>query len=179
MSGLVQPFSFYDQLQPIAFNGMKVDSMDDNVESWPAEGQILFGCVCNFASAGVGGRGFRKVSVNNTPVGPVAGIALHDHVIGAYGPGYKLYDAVSVLTRGRVWALVDTSAPAPIQEGEPVTYMPATGMVTTGAAGGALVLPNATFRSKAISIPPVWPSNTLGACIIAQVELHYPMYVNP
>jgi hypothetical protein len=178
MSGLVTPFSFYDQLQPIAFVGMKVDSMEDNVESWAAEGDIPFGCVCNFADATVGGRGTRKVSINNTPVGPVAGIALHDHVIGTYGPGYRLYDAVSVLTRGRVWAAVDPVA-APIQEGEPVSYMPTTGFVTVGAAGGALVIPNATFRSKAYSVPPIWPSNTAGASIIAIVELHYPFYLNP
>jgi hypothetical protein len=178
MSGLVRPFSFYDELQPIAFVGMKVDSMNDNVESWPSMGPIPFGCVCTFGDAGVGGRGTRKVGVGNNPVGPVAGIALHDHIIGAYGTGYRLYDAVSVLTRGRVWAQVDPVA-APIQEGEPVSFMPDTGFVTTGAAGGALLMPNATFRSKVISIPPVWPSEVLGACTIAIVELHYPNYSSP
>lgn len=174
MSGLVTPFSFYDALQPVAFVGMKVDTMNDNVESWPADSEILFGCVCTFGDGGVGGRGTRKVSSANNPPGPIAGIALHDHVIGAFGPGYKQYDAVSVLTRGRVWAAVDESGAATVQEGEPVAFMADTGMVTVGTGG--LAYPFATFRSKAIQIPPVWPSTTLGKCLIAIVELHYPNF---
>jgi hypothetical protein len=102
----------------------------------------------------------------------MVGIALHDHIIGSRG-GYIQYDAVSVLTRGRVWAKVSDAAN--VEDGVYVAYDPATGEVTAGGAAGTKLL-NAVFRSKAVALPDVnevvWGDGalTLGAV----VELHYP-----
>ena len=166
--------SIYEQLQAIAFTGMKVDSMDDNVDTYPVSGvnDIPFGRVMCFV-----GPNDNKVQLTADPLpGPIAGISLHDHVIGAFGNVYRQYDAMSCLTRGRVWADVSTLAgsAASIAFGNNVTFELATGMVTglVSAATGALA--NARFRSGPINVPPIWPSGTIGSGIIALVELHYP-----
>jgi hypothetical protein len=166
--------SVYELIQSTAFAGMKVDSMDDNVDTCPCGGvnEIPFGRVCVFESANG-----RRVQLPVDPVpGPLAGITLHDHIIGAYGNVYRQYDAVSVLTRGRVWADVSVMAgsAASIAYGNDVAFELATGMVTgiVSAATGAVI--NAKFRSGVIAVPPIWPSATLGSGLIALVELHYP-----
>ena len=164
--------SIYDQIQPVAFTGMKVDSMDDNVDSYPSTGDIPFGRVCVFESA----NGHR-IQLPADPIpGPVAGICLHDHIIGTYGNAYRQYDSVSTLTRGRVWADVSQlpGSAASILFGADVTFELATGMVTgiVSAATGLLI--NAKFRSGVIAVPPIWPSPTLGSGMIALVEMHYP-----
>jgi hypothetical protein len=181
--------TLYDLYMPPAFVGMKVDTMNDNVESRPAGGNIPFGRVCNYNNTGAGGALGSQQVVSGVagPPGPAAGIALHDHIIGSFGglvgvpsvtvppAGYRQFDAVSVLTRGRVWAEVSAlAASANIIFGAPVDYEIATGMVTTGAPAGTAVLANATFRSAPIDIIPIWPSASLGAARIALVELHYP-----
>jgi hypothetical protein len=161
--------AIYDLMQPVAFAGMKADSMDDNVDTRPAGGDIPFGRVCAFQ-----GPNSHIVGVGPAVLlGPVAGISLHDHVIGAFGNRYRLHDAVSLLTRGRVWAEVSATATL-IDFGTQVSFVMADGTVT-GSTAGTAALPNAVFRSRPVVIPPLFPSTTLGAMTIALVELHYPM----
>ena len=170
----------YDLIQPKAFVGMKVDSMDDNVDSYPSGGNIPFGRVCVFDAPGS-----RIVIVSPAAVlpGPIAGIALHDHVIGSIGavvgipalsgwvPGYREYDAVSVLRKGRVWAQVHPALGiAGIIPGARVSFEAITGLVTTGTAGTAAIQ-NARFRSAPYQVPAIWPSSVLGSALIAEVEL--------
>jgi hypothetical protein len=142
--------------------GMKADSMDDNVDTFAAAAPIPVGVVVSrVAPADM------KVQAGGAAM---VGIALHDHIIGSRG-GYLQYDAVSVLTRGRVWAKVSDATN--VEDGTYVHYDPATGMV---AAGTGTKLINAVFRSKAVPLPDVnqvvWGDGTspLGAI----VELHYP-----
>lgn len=164
MSGSI---AIYDMLQPIAFAGMKGDSMDDNVDSHPSSNEIPFGRICAFQGANSNIVGLGPVAL----IGPVAGIALHDHVVGAYGNGYRQYDAVSVLTRGRAWCEVAAGA-VQVAMNNPVSFITSDGTVTGGTVGTA-ALPNAVFKSGIITIPPLFPSLTIGAMQIALVELHY------
>jgi hypothetical protein len=85
--------------------------------------------------------------------------------------GYLRFDPVSTLTRGRVWAHVRN--PARIEDGVAVRYDPATGEVQ---AVGGLAVPNARFRSIALSLPDAaavmqWAGGTL--TYGAVVELHH------
>lgn len=163
MSGAYSPYTLY---MPPAFVGMKVDSMDDNVESWAANADILIGTVVTRLTA----AGTDKKAVQGG-AGAILGIALHDHIIASWGM-YKQYDAVSVLTRGRVWARVGLATS--IKDGTPVYYTAADGKVQAVTAGGVLV-PHATFRSGVITVPDV--SMATGGIAIAAVELHYPMQI--
>src|SRR3954464_13846056 len=152
----------YNAYQSQAMIGMKADSMDDNVDTFAAAAPIPVGVVVSrVAPADM------KVQAGGAAM---VGIALHDHIIGSRG-GYLQYDAVSVLTRGRVWAKV--SSATNVADGVYVHYDPATGEV--GTTGTKLV--NAVFRSAAVSLPDVnevvWGDGltSLGAI----VELHYPL----
>jgi hypothetical protein len=152
----------YHAYQGQAIIGMKADSMDDNVDTFAAAAPIPVGVVVSRVAAFD-----MKVQAGGTAM---VGIALHDHIIGSRG-GYIQYDAVSVLTRGRVWAKVKDATN--VEDGVYVHYDPATGEV--GTTGTKLV--NAVFRSKAVPLPDVnevvWGDGTspLGAI----VELHYPL----
>lgn len=134
--------------QNVAFAGMKADAGFDRVESFPAAGNIGFGCVCgvNASNQVVAGAGTR-----------IAGIALHSHTIRDQ---YTQYDEVSVMTRGLVWApVVDGGA---VTDGGPVQFD------STGAVGDAAgtVYPNAVFRGDAVT--------RNDGVVIACVELHSP-----
>ena len=146
-----------------AFVGMKEDSMDDNVDT--------FACgVVSPALLGVG------IAVQRTASGAITvkagasatlgvGVALHDHIVGYLG-GYRQYDAVSVLTRGRVWvALADGTG---VVDGAAAKADPTSGQFSTT---GSIAVTNAVFRSGPISLLNVdWTTTTLAAV----VELHNP-----
>jgi hypothetical protein len=155
MSGTYNPYATY---MNIAFRGMKVDSMEDNVDTFAANADLAFGIVVGRDVAGA------LTVVPGTGVG-VVGMTLHDHIIASRG-GYIKTDPVSVLTRGRVWAWV-AGAGAGIAGGAPVFYDAASGMVQ--GSGGVQLL-HATFRSSMVTVPNI----AGGSANIAAVELHYP-----
>lgn len=144
-----------DQMDP-AFGGMKADAGDDRVETFPAgTNGIAFGVVGGTDANGllVPGPGTR-----------VRGITVHSHAVrGAALTGtdhkYAATEAVSVMTRGLIWARV-TSAGS-VTDGGAVSFA-ADGTV---ANAGANVLANAQFRSGAV---------TTADGVIAVVELHNP-----
>jgi hypothetical protein len=159
----------YNSILPVAMPGMKVDSMNDNVESHPCGSlPIEFGVVCCKAT----GR-----TIAQGGVGDPLGISVHDHLVGSRET-FTQYDAVNVLTRGRVWA---RCTGAGIADGARVYFNTTGGNngLVTAVVGTNKLLPNATFRSLARTIPPIWPSTTIGGGTIAVVELHYPMSVPP
>ena len=83
-----------------AFIGMKADSMDDNVDTFPASALINVGVAVQRTAAGAA-----TIKPGAASAALCVGVALHDHIIG-YNGGYRQYDAVSVLTRGRAWVAV-------------------------------------------------------------------------
>lgn len=83
---------YQNQMNP-AFAGMKADLGDDRVETFAAAAEIPFGAVVGLTSDGSIERGQQNGAV---------GIAVHSH---ACGTQYAAGDAVSVMTRGHVWAL--------------------------------------------------------------------------
>lgn len=148
----------YDNLMNPAFAGMKADSGEDRVESFPVGATpIPFGTVVGTNAQGglVPGPGTK-----------VRGIAIHSHACGAQ---YVQYDCASVMRRGLVWARL-TASGAATADG-PVSYA-ADG--TVGNAG-ANVLPNASFRKS----PTGTVTITTPEGVLALVELHDPMYVAP
>lgn len=161
------PYDPYGLYQPIAFPGMKATSMEDQVDTWACstDGSIGFGLVVS-----------RKPppAVHQCTLGGAAGLAVgisvHDHVVQLFG-GYNPYSAVSVMTRGRVWAQVSDTGTG-IAEGAAVNYASATGKVTAAAvATGIVALKNATFRGPAFNFTDYTTGTTV---VIADVELHYP-----
>jgi len=153
------PPYFFAQAMP----GMKADSMDDNVETWACGATAIgFGLV-----VGRTGAGLMTVAPGTALK---VGISLHDHVIASRG-GYTQYDAVSVLTRGRVWCQLATDATG-VVDGAAVMYETATGKVNVAGTTGFVALTNAIFRSAPASV-----FDMLGgtAVSIAIVEMHYPL----
>lgn len=139
----------YDQMMDPAFAGMKADSGEDRVESFPVGAAgVDFGVVVGTDAAGklVAGPGTK-----------VAGVAVHSHGCGSR---YQQFDCASVMRRGLVWAKV-TSGGAVTKDGA-VSYA-ADG--TVGNAG-ANKLPNAVFRSGLVTLT--------GGALVALVELHNP-----
>lgn len=143
----------YDQMMDPAFPGMKADSGDDRVESYPVGATpIPFGAV---------------VGTTNKLLGPgpgtkVRGITLHSH---CHPTQYVQGDSASVMRRGLVWAKVAPGGA--VTEDGPVKYS-AAGLVGNA---GANDLPNASFRSGLV---------TRGdGTTVALVELHDPMLVAP
>jgi len=149
---------FYAQAMP----GMKADSMDDNVESWACgAAPIGFGLICGRTATGA------MTIIPGGPAPLLIGASIHDHVIASRG-GYTQYDAVSILTRGRVWCVVDVATG--VADGAPVFYSAATGAVNNTNTNVALV--NAVFRSGVASVFAL-----LGGApaTVAIVEMHYPL----
>ena len=155
------PYQMY--LQP-AFAGMKGDSSEDQVDTFACSDRpIPFGVV-------VGRTAPHLLTI--MPGGPdLVGVALHDHIIASRG-GYTQFDAVSVMTRGRVWCQVTDDAGADaIDDGIYVMYDPTNGFVSSTAG---TVVPNAVFKGKAIDVYDITYTATTK---IALVELHYPFAV--
>jgi hypothetical protein len=165
MSQTVSPYAAY--MAP-AFIGMKADSMEDNVESFAcaAAGGIPFGVV-------VGRSVANAITIqpgNGVGAQIPVGVSLHDHIAGVNG-GYLQYDAVSVLTRGRVWARIK-SGTVGIADGVSAFFDATTGEFTVSGTG-PIAYPHAVYRSAMITIPVVGMS-TYGSGLAAIVELHYP-----
>lgn len=151
-----------------AFAGMKADSMFDHVETLAAQNSIGFGVLVGFDGTGA------VIPVGSVP----AGIALHDpiyanrmispFVAGAtvISAAYLQYDAVSVLRRGKAWAVAGGTC----TDGAVAKYTAATGIFSDA---GAVTLPNAVFRSKDYSWPGILPGDATQRVVL--VELHSPM----
>lgn len=144
--------AMYDDYQDVAFAGMKVDSGDERVESFPVAANLPIGVVCGTDANG------RVVAGPGTKV---RGITLHSHTITS--ETYVQYDCASVMARGLVWARV-TPAAAVTKDG-PVKFA-ADGTVSDA---GANTLPNAVFRSAKVT--------TSDGVEIVAVELHNPFSV--
>jgi len=150
----------YSNYMAPAFIGMKADSMDDNVDT--------FACGATAIPVGIA---VKRTAAGAQTIAPGAsatlgvGVALHDHIISYYG-GYRQYDAVSVLTRGRAWVgLADGTG---VADGAAAKADPTTGLFSTT---GTLAVTNAVFRSGPINLLNIdGVTTTLGAV----VELHYP-----
>lgn len=144
----------YDKMMDPAFPGMKADSGEDRVESYPVGADTLaFGVVAGTNASGVLVAG---------PGTKVRGITVHSH---CHLKSYVKFDSASIMRRGLVWALV-TAAGAVTEDGA-VKYA-ADGTV---ADAGANTLPNATFRSGKV---------TRGdGVVVALVEMHNPVAVAP
>ncbi len=148
----------YENYQSRAFAGMKGDSGDDRVESFPVGAAGLgLGLVC--------GTNASKILVPGAGT-KVRGISLHSHTIT--GAGYVQYDCASVMTKGHVWAQV--AAGGAVTEDGPVSFA-ADGRV----ADAGTALPNAVFRSGIVSVTD--PAGV--ASNIALVELHNPFATAP
>ena len=148
----------YEDYQSRAFAGMKGDSGDDRVESFPVGVAGLgLGLVTGTDATGVlvPGAGTK-----------VRGISLHSHTIT--GAGYVQYDCASTMTKGHVWAQV-TAAGVVTVDG-PVSFA-ANGTV----ADAGTALPNAVFRSGIVSVTD--PAGV--ASNVALVELHNPFATAP
>ena len=144
-----------------AFVGMKEDSMDDNVDTFassdPALG-VTIGVAVQRTGAGV-------MTIKNGASATLGvGVALNDHIYGYLGQ-YPDKTAVSVLTRGRCWAAVDSGTG--INDGVGCKADAVTGKFnTTGVA-----VTNAVFRSQAISL---LNADGVTTTLAAVVELHNP-----
>jgi hypothetical protein len=136
--------------------------MEDNVETFAATAPIGFGLV-------VGRTAPHQLTVQAGGADPV-GISLSDALIASRG-GYTQYDAVSVMTRGRVWCQA-ADPTAAMEDGIYAFYDPATGKV----AMAGTQIPNAVFRGKAVAVYDITYTTTTN---IVEVELHYPLAVGP
>lgn len=144
----------YENQMDVAFPGMKVDSGDDRVESFPVGADLPFGVVCGTNASDV---------VVPGPGTKVRGISLQTHTVPYDVNKYIATDCASVMTRGLVWTRV-TPAAAVTKDG-PVKFA-ADGTVSDA---GANTLPNAVFRSAKVT--------TSDGVEIVAVELHSPFSV--
>lgn len=90
----------YEDQMEVAFAGMKVDSGEDRVESFPAGGTVPFGAIVVTPTATPDGPAFVPSGGGATP--KPRGVALHSHTI-RQADGYVQYDCMSVMTRGLAW----------------------------------------------------------------------------
>lgn len=142
----------YENNMEPGFAGMKADSGDDRVESFPVGAAgVPCGAVCGTNAGGllVAGAGAK-----------IRGIAVHSHAIMCGKAKYEEGDCASVMTRGLIWALV--------KNGGVVTKDGAVKFDADGTVhdAGATALPNAVFRGE---------SKTGNGQTVAVVELHNPL----
>ena len=151
----------YSNYMAPAFVGMKEDSMDDNVDTFAASDPglgVAIGVVVQRTGASA------MTIKNGATAGMIVGVSLHDHVYAVFGQ-YPDKTAVSVLTRGRVWAAVDSGTG--VVDGAACKADAVTGKFnTTGVA-----VTNAVFRSQAISL---LNADGVSTTLAAVVELHNP-----
>ena len=151
----------YSNYMAPAFVGMKEDSMDDNVDTFAASDPAL-GVTIGVAVQRTGAGAMTIKNGASATLG--VGVALHDHIYGYLGQ-YPDKTAVSVLTRGRVWAAVDSGTG--VIDGAACKADAVTGKFnTTGVA-----VTNAVFRSQAINLLNV---DGVTTTLAAVVELHNP-----
>lgn len=130
--------AIYDDQQEIAFAGMKCDSGDDRVESFPAGGAVPFGrivvtdpLVDTAAHAVDNPPAFLPGAIANAKA---RGVALHSHTVVNTPDGYAQYDCLSVMTRGLAW--VEAAAATAIVRNTQLMYNAAGQAVA--AAGTAM-----------------------------------------
>lgn len=140
----------YEDQMDIAFAGMKADSGDDRVETFPVGADTLaFGVVSGTDANGllVAGGGTK-----------VRGVTVHSHAV--QNQTYVKTEAASVMTRGLIWCAV--------ADGKVVTEDAAVKYEADGTVGSdaTTALNNAVFRSGKVE--------TALYGDIALVELHNP-----
>lgn len=140
---------YEDQMEP-GFPGMKCDSGDDRVETFPAAAGVPFGRVVATEPGG------EVAALPAPPYTRLRGVALQSHTLDAYAQ----FDAVSVMTSGLAWAesLADVE-PGPALVNEAGQLAP---------AGEAL--PNAEVRGPVVALE--------DGRFIAPLELHAPAAVS-
>lgn len=142
-----------------AYAGLPADSMFTDKVSVPSGAAgAAFGALVGVVPA----TGISVLPVGTLPLG----IAIHDHNYGGiFGGqnGYVQYDSISVMKRGRIWALASGTC----TKGAVAKYDPATGIFADAGTG---TLANARFITSNLSIVGIASGDA--AQIIVQVELH-------
>lgn len=148
----------YDDQMEVAFAGMKADSGDDRVESFPAGIAVPFGrvvvtnpLVTTKAGPLDNPPAFLPAAIANARA---RGVALHSHTVVNTPEGYALYDCLSVMTRGVVW--VEAAAATAIVENTGLLYNAAGQAVASGGTAfeGAVVRgPVVTLASGKFILP--------------------------
>lgn len=138
----------YTDQQEIAFAGMKVDSGDDRVESFPAGIAVPFGrvvvtnpLVTTAASPVDNTPAFLPAAIANARA---RGVALHSHAVVNTPDGYALYDCMSVMTRGLAWV-----------EAAAATAIPRDSQLLYNAAGQAVASAGTAFERAVVRGPVV------------------------
>lgn len=133
----------YDDQMEVAFAGMKCDSGDDRVESFPAGIAVPFGriVVTNPLVTTKAGPldnvpAFLPAAIANARA---RGVALHSHTVMNTPEGYALYDCLSVMTRGLAW--VEAAAATAIVENTALQY---------NAAGQAVASAGTVFEGAVV-----------------------------
>jgi hypothetical protein len=157
--------AIYDDQQEIAFAGMKCDSGDDRVESFPAGIAIPFGrivgtnpLVDTAAHAVDNPPAFLPAAIANFKP---RGVSIHSHAVLNTPDGYALYDCVSVMTRGLAW--VEAAAATAIVRNTQLQY---------NAAGHAVAAAG-TAMERAVVRGPV--TALASGLFIVPVEFDSPM----
>jgi hypothetical protein len=157
--------AIYDDQMEIAFAGMKADSGDDRVESFPAGIAVPFGrivvtnpAVTTKAHALDNPPAFLPAAIANAVP---RGVALHSHTVVNTPDGYALYDCMSVMTRGLAW--VQAAAATAITENTGLLY---------NAAGQAVAAGGTAFEGAVVRGPVITLASGL---FIVPVEFHSPM----
>lgn len=149
----------YEDQMEIAFAGMKVDSGDDRVESFPAGAAVPFGRIVCTPTAGLqttpvdNKPAFLPSGAGSTP--KARGCALHSHLPVNNPPGYAQYDCISVMTRGLAW--VEAAAATAITLNTQLQYNPAGQAVPSGGTAfeGAVVRGQVVTLASGVFIVPV------------------------
>lgn len=134
----------YTQTIAPAYEGMIADSREQNILSMQLEtaAGIGFGKVAVQGTAdkqvrvSAAGRAFRGVTVSSHFGGFAAGFQ-------GTKDTYDQYETVPVMDRGSIWVLASVA----VAVGDPVYYVPATGVLTNVATGNTLI-PNAKWESS-------------------------------
>lgn len=140
----------YDDQMEVAFAGMKCDSGDDRVESFPAGIAVPFGrivvtdpTVTDKAGPLDNPPAFLPAAIANARA---RGVALHSHAVVNSPEGYAIYDCMSVMTRGLAW--VEAAAATAIVENTQLLYNAA----GQAAAAGAFAFEGAVVRGPVVTL---------------------------
>jgi hypothetical protein len=149
-----------------AFAGMISDAMftDKIIVPCGATAQP-FGTVVGYVEA----TGVSELPVVATRI---AGIAIHEHQTGSRrtaSTGYVQYEAMSVMRRGRIWALANGAC----TKGAVAKFTLASGIFSDA---GAATMPTAKFLSAALTVPAIWPGEPTHQIVL--VEMHSPQVDN-
>lgn len=142
--------AIYEDQMEVAFAGMKCDSGDDRVESFPAGIAVPFGrivvtdpTVTDKAGPLDNPPAFLPAAIANARA---RGVALHSHAVVNSPEGYAIYDCMSVMTRGLAW--VEAAAATAIVENTQLLYNAA----GQAAAAGAFAFEGAVVRGPVVTL---------------------------